>query len=83
MKNTNHAPRYFADDDISWQWISGEMTINTGHGYRKSTFTSPAELLAQHGVYETDEDGRILVDTDAEAGERGDREYRSQKEDES
>ena len=79
MKNTNHAPRYFADGYDSWQWRNGQMTINHGE---ESIFTSPAELLA-HGIFETDEDGNLLKPSaDDIAGERGDREYRCQKEDE-
>lgn len=64
-------PRFFRETStgMTWEWRNGAMTIDG----EDSIFTSPSEILECMEVIEVDEFGRRLVDADAEAGERGDR----------
>ena len=74
-------PRFFCETStgLRWEFRNGKMTIDG----EASIFHDPAAILSCLDVIEVDEFGNPLAAAaDDIAGERGDREYRSQKEDE-
>ena len=72
------APRYFRDDELgaSWMWNGREVLVFDEF---PSLFSTPDELLAEQGIYETDAAGNPLEPTPADvAAERGDRQQQQE-----
>ena len=77
------APRFFREvgSNSEWTWngtVMGIRDMNRDFSGR-SIFTSPADLLAEHGVYECDAAGNPTDPTAADiAAERGDRQQQQE-----